>query len=147
MATRRWQIFADPKPPRRAPMPRLRMRVVAARRWTPCCRGSADTGSYNRIQAALSNPEARVRLNDRIPPTRIGQEMAAALGLDARLRGDGGPGEAEVLLPRNVRVSVRPCARRSRSQLHHRGRDGAHQADARLQRAASFRMGRLWPAG
>ena len=40
-----------------------------------------------------------------------------------------------------------PRARRPRPQLHHRRRDGAHEADARLQRAAPVRLGRVRPAG
>ncbi len=79
------------------------------------------------------------------PGTR--PEVAAALGDSARLRGDGRPVAPEVLLPRDVRVSVRARARRPRPQLHHRRRHGAHQADARLQRPAPVRLGRLRPAG
>ena len=64
-----------------------------------------------------------------------------------RLRGHRRSVAAEVLLPRDVRVSVRARARRARAQLHDRRHHGAHEADARLQRAASVRVGRLRPAG
>ena len=57
------------------------------------------------------------------------------------------PSKPEVLLPRDVRVPVGARARRPRPQLHDRRRDGAHEADARLQRAAPVRLGRLRPAG
>ena len=57
------------------------------------------------------------------------------------------PDATEVLLPGDVRLPLRACARRPRSELHHRRRDGAHQAHARLQRAAPVRLGRVRPAG
>ena len=56
------------------------------------------------------------------------------------------PLEAEVLLPRDVRVSVGARARRPRPQLHHRRHRRAREAAAGLQRAASVRLGRLRPA-
>ncbi len=65
----------------------------------------------------------------------------------ARVRGRRRSGAAEVLLPRDVRVPVRARARRPRPQLHHRRHHGAHEADARLQRAASVRLGRVRAAG
>ena len=73
--------------------------------------------------------------------------MAAALGGRTRIRGRGRSLEAEVLLPRDVRVSLRPRPHGARPQLHHRRRDGAHEADARLQRAASVRLGCVRSAG
>ncbi len=63
------------------------------------------------------------------------------------LRGRRRPVPSEVLLPGDVRLSIGPRARRARPQLHHRRRDGTHEADARLQRAASLRLGRIRPAG
>ena len=73
--------------------------------------------------------------------------MAAALGRRARLRGDRSAGASQVLLPRHVRVSVGARARGARPQLHDRGRDRAHEADAWVQRPASVRLGRLRPSG
>ena len=73
--------------------------------------------------------------------------MAGAVDRRPRVRGRGRPGAAEVLLPRDVRVPLGPRARRPRPQLHHRRRHGAHEADARLQRPASVRVGRVRPAG
>src|SRR5262245_63291408 len=75
-------------------------------------------------------------LHARLSPAAARQEMATALDGVARLRGVGGSVAPEVLLPRDVRVSVGARARRARPQLHHRRRDGADEADARLQRAA-----------
>ena len=57
------------------------------------------------------------------------------------------PSRPKYLLPRDVCVSVGARACRARPQLHHRRRHGAHQAAARLQRAASVRLGCLRPAG
>ena len=80
-------------------------------------------------------------------PPRAGQEMAGALGVHPRVRGDGRSVEAEVLLPGDASRILRARARRPRPQLHHRRRHGAHQADARLQRAAPVRLGCVRPAG
>ncbi len=44
---------------------------------------------------------------------------------------DRRPDQAEVLLPRDVRLPVRARARRPRPQLHHRRRDGPHAPHAR----------------
>ena len=73
--------------------------------------------------------------------------MAAALARAPGLRGDRGSGAAEILLPRNVRLPVRPRPRRPRPQLHDRRRRGAHEADARVQRAPPVRVGRVRDAG
>ena len=71
----------------------------------------------------------------------------SSAGQHPRLRTDRGPVQAEILLPRDVRVPVRARARRTRSQLHHRRRDGADPPHARVQRAAPLWLGRLRPAG
>ena len=72
--------------------------------------------------------------------------MAAALGGVPRLRGQRRSFPSEVLLARHVRVPVRACPHGPRAQLHDRGRGGAHEADARLQRALPVWLGRLRPA-
>ena len=74
---------------------------------------------------------------------RISIASGRSAGPIARVRAHRRSVEAEVLLPRDVRVPVGARARRARPQLHHRRRDGAHEADARLQRPASLRLGRL----
>ena len=80
-------------------------------------------------------------------PQQLDKKWQQQWTADARVRGRRRSGAAEVLLPRDVRVPVRARARRPRPQLHHRRRHGAHEADARLQRAASVRLGRVRPAG
>ena len=80
-------------------------------------------------------------------PPQLDKKWQQQWTASRRLRGRRRPDAAEVLLPRDVRVPVRARARRPRPQLHHRRRDGAHEADARLQRAASVRLGRVRPAG
>ena len=80
-------------------------------------------------------------------PQQLDKKWQAQWTASQRVRGRRRSVAAEVLLPRDVRVPVRARARRPRPQLHHRRRDGAHQADARLQRAAPVRLGRVRPAG
>src|SRR5687767_11065240 len=98
-------------------------------------------------------PALRARtlfLNDhrgRISPAGTGPEMAGALAEDAGVRSDRRSLEAEVLLPRDVRVSVGTRARRPRPQLHHRGCRRAAETAPGFQRAASLRLGRVRPAG
>ena len=91
--------------------------------------------------------EHRQSAHDRLPSAGTRPQVAGALGRAPRLRGRRRSVAAQVLLPGDVRLSVWACARRPRSQLHHRRRDGAHQADAGLQRPAPVRVGRLRPAG
>ena len=64
-----------------------------------------------------------------------------------RVRGHRRPLEAEVLLPRDVRVPLGPRARRPRAQLHHRRHRRAREAAAGVQRPASLRLGRVRLAG
>ncbi len=73
--------------------------------------------------------------------------MAGALAREPGLRSGRGSVQAQVLLPRDVRVSLGPCPRGTRAQLHHRRRGGAPEAPAGLQRAAPVRVGRVRPAG
>ena len=73
--------------------------------------------------------------------------MAAPLGCRTRVRGRRRSEALEVLLPGDVRVPIWPRSCRPCSQLHHRRRAGAYQADARLQRAASVRLGCVRAAG
>ena len=91
----------------------------------------------------FSRESTRVRL----PSARARSQVAGALGRDPGVRGDRRSQQAEVLLPRDVRVPVRARARRPRPQLHHRRRGRAPEAAAGLQRAAPVRVGRLRPAG
>ena len=83
----------------------------------------------------------------RLSPAGTRREVAGPLAARPRVRSGRRSVAPEVLLPRDVRVSVGARPRGPRAQLHHRRRDGTHQADARLQRAASVRLGRLRPAG
>ena len=69
--------------------------------------------------------------------------MAARLGGDRPLPGPRGAGPAEVLLPRDVPVPVRPHPHGARPELRHRRRDHPLQADARVQRPAPDGVGRL----
>jgi hypothetical protein len=73
--------------------------------------------------------------------------VADALDRVARVRSRDRCGPSEVLLPRDVRVPLRARAHGTRSQLHHRRRERAHAAHARLQRAPPVRVGRIRPAG
>ena len=110
-------------------------------------RSQPSTTSAVCARAATDGTRIAVSLHDRIQASTPRQEVAAAVDRVARVRSRDRSGAAEVLLPRDVRVPVRPRARRARAQLHHRRRDGAHEAHARLQRAAPVRVGRVRPAG
>ena len=92
-----------------------------------------------RVQLLSDQAAYRVRLRS----AGHREEVAAALGRCARLRGGRSAGAPEVLLPRHVRLSVGARARRTRPQLHDRGRHCPHEADAGVQRPASVRLGRL----
>src|SRR5712691_931648 len=63
-------------------------------------------------QRTTGNVQCTISPDDRLQAAATRQEMAGALDEHARLRGDGGSGPAEVLLPRDVRVSVGLRARR-----------------------------------
>ncbi len=72
--------------------------------------------------------------------------MAGTLGEHLCLRSNRGTRQAEVLLPRDVRIPIRARARRARPQLHDRGRCRPYEADARVQRPAPIRLGCVRPA-
>ncbi len=69
--------------------------------------------------------------------------MAAHLGGAPPVPGDGGPRAPEILLPRDVPVSLRPHPHGPRARLRHRRPAGPLQVDARLQRAAPHGVGCL----
>ena len=73
--------------------------------------------------------------------------MAEALGGGARLRNGSGSLETEVLRAGNAAVSQRHDAHGPHAQLRDRGRGGAREAHARIQRDAPDGMGRFRPAG
>ncbi len=83
----------------------------------------------------------------RLPSARPRSQVAGPLGRDRGVRGHRRSQQAEVLLSRDVRVSVRARARRPRPQLHHRRCGRAAEAAAGFQRAAPVRVGRLRPSG
>src|SRR2546422_3839884 len=81
--------------------------------------------------------------HDRLQAPATRQEVAGRLGGLEGIRGRRRSVADEVLLARDVRVSVRPRACGPPPELHHRRPDGAHEPDARPQRAASVRLGRV----
>ena len=69
------------------------------------------------------------------------QEVAAAVDDEPSVRSRGRSAAAQVLLPGDVCLPLRSRARRPRPELHHRRHHGADEAYARIQRAASVRLG------
>ena len=111
-------------------------RRAANARWRPFARPRRRTGVGYNFEIV---PDYK--------PQTIEQKWQERWRATRDVRSDRGFRQAEVLLPRDVRVPVGARARRARPQLHDRRRRRAHEADARLQRAASVRLGRVRPAG
>ena len=86
-------------------------------------------------------------MDERYDPQTIEPKWQKAWAEADLFRAVPGPGEAEVLRPRDVPVPVGPPAHGARAQLLDRRRGRAHQADAGVRRALPDGLGRLRAAG
>ena len=128
---------------------RDRGRLRPGRRSANACRPSSTsagswTDSLNVMRTSIPRREHHVA---DYHPQELDRKWQAHWAETRAFEVTEDPPQAEVLLPRDVRVPVRARARRPRPQLHHRRRRRAAEAAAGLQRPAPVRVGRVRPAG
>ena len=92
---------------------------------------------YNSV-ASFGSVRARLRT------TNHRAKVAGEVGEDSCLRSLGRSATSQILLPCDVCVPLWSRSCRPRQKLHDRRCDRTDEAYARVQRSASFRMGRVW---